>query len=98
MALGVERHGFGWTQRFLQGRRLLGSQSLDEDRETTRGPERPERVMGETVIRQKAFQQLSELRHGRLNHLPRQLFGPDFQQEGRGGETVSFGVFRGHLV
>ena len=96
MPLGIERHGFGGTQHFLQDRGLFGGQSLDEDRETTRGPERQDRAMGETVIRQKVFQQLSELRHGRVNHLPRQLFGPDFQQEGRGGETVSFGVFRRH--
>ena len=96
-ALVIERDGFGRTQRFLQGRRLSVGQPLDEDRETTRSAERLNPVMRKTVIRQQSGHQFGELRHGRLNHLPRQFLRPDFQQERSGGKTLGFrGFLRGH--
>ena len=96
LALGIERDGFGRPQRFLQRWRLPVGQPLDENRKTTRSPKHPNLLMRKTVIRQQSGHQFSELRHGRLNHLPRQLLGPDFQEKGGRGERLSCGVFRGH--
>ena len=81
----IKGRALGGTQHVPEHRRLLESQFFDDHRETTRGSERPETTMSQALLLQHVFQYLSQLRHGRLNHLPRQLLRSDFQQQRRRG-------------